>query len=201
MRLLYSPALFRFVERARASEGVHIPAKTRALLSSIDPSLLGHEQTARAQQLKWQILRELPLLGRILDQPNFVARVASFIDSGDFWQGSGRSLAESFCLHCVRRREEPRTLVEELLELCGIISGLTIQPKAPSPWSSQKPSLSVPGSSATESMSARWRVVDGLSRLERGDEGSLESIVEPGPSLVLIGAFADGEVRALSLEV
>ena len=198
LRLLYSPAAAATAFALAATDDA-LPRATLALLRDLDPRLLGLEQRARRRQLRWHLARELPLLPRLVPDAEIDAALASFLDAPAFWEGAGRTIGESFCLHLVSRPtlSEPTRL---LVRLAAVLSALANRPTLPSPWPARGPALALPEARATETLLSGWRLVEAWRRVERGgfEPGSP---VGEGTSLTVATVDGDGVVRVAALEV
>lgn len=202
-RLLYSRRTAEEVQSLWRGGGGNISAPVEALLRTVDFARLTIEQRARLKNLSNHLSRTCAGLQAVLPVAEMEEVLARFVDSADFWLPRGRTLAENFCLF-VYGQLSPVThsLARDVARLDGIISGLSSDPDAPSPWAEHgagEVAPTLPGSLKTESFIAEWHIIDADGNPPTAD--NLQHVTQPGPCRILVARFPNNQIILMSLNV
>jgi hypothetical protein len=196
LRLFYSPTFAAVAESALAAPAPAPsagPAAVLGCLELVDFRRLQVEQRGRVAQLERQLRKHCQALWAYLLEDEITALVGRFADAPEFWVPRGRSGTENFCLHAHSEFERSgRPFLADLVQLLGVISGLTAFTQKPSPWQNRRAAPEPPSGQvlASEAFVARFPLLDAAGRIRREPP-------EPGPGetpnglLTFVWTFAD----------
>lgn len=186
IRLLFSAECAR--QTAEALRTGALPPRVAGWVRELDFSRLELERAARLRNLSFYLTRALDSLRALLEPSDWDVLVSSYCDSEQFWQHSGRNLAENFCLYAHDvLQARGQGFLASVARLDGVTSGL--HAGGASPW----PGVHRGG--ASETLVSAWPLLDAegslpgpqnIARLARRGAQSFE---------VTVTLLADGKVK------
>jgi hypothetical protein len=199
LRLLYSSHYTEFIRTLMREERLRIPPTTLAVLETVDFDLLTIEQSARKRNVLRHILRAAPSLEVALSGKQLSDLAESFVNSTAFWSARGRSLIENFCLFAFDLLEL-NSFKRDVMRLCGVVAGISVDHEAASPWPLDSDVDSTPlidGALATETFLSNWRLLDESGALPAVD--NIKEVSQPGAHRIIVASMPGPKVIALSL--
>jgi len=164
LRLLFSKKSFNyFYEKMNL-----FPAKTRTMLSDINEAELRLEREARQRNLIYSFNRVMKDFMTLFTHEEQLSLVQSFCDSEEFWNPSGRTLNETFCIFVWHQKED--SLVKAAAHLNGVLSGICKPVTDKHPWyfaHKKKPLREETSSYVREQFHVECQVLDKIGEIPK----------------------------------